>query len=178
MRGARLGIEPRMKKRFLDAGYVLFSVDYRLAPGAKVADMIEDIQDAYAWIRQHGPKLYNIDVGKIPVYGSSAGGYLTLLSGVCFEPKPPVLLSMWGFCDIETGWPTKPDIWTWPKDVTGLDPAYPSEAYDPFCPVRSVTAQYPPTFPMHGENDADVPFQQSVLMNVIGRVKTGHWGAG
>ena len=93
-RGGRLGIHGPMKKRFLDAGYVLVSVDYRLAPEAKVPEIIEDILDAYAWLRRRGPELFNVDVDRIAVFGSSAGAYLTLMSGLRFTPKPVALLSM------------------------------------------------------------------------------------
>jgi dipeptidyl aminopeptidase/acylaminoacyl peptidase len=52
----------------------------------------------------------------------------------------------------------------WPKEVTGHDPDADDKAFDPFCPVRNVTAQYPPTLLLHGESDTDVPYEQSVLM--------------
>jgi acetyl esterase/lipase len=54
---------------------------------------------------------------------------------------------------------------TWPTEVTGHDPDKEPEWFSPFCPIRNVTAGYPPTLLIHGEQDTDVPFEQSVLMS-------------
>jgi acetyl esterase/lipase len=52
----------------------------------------------------------------------------------------------------------------WPREVVGADPDAEPAAFDPFCPVRNVTADYPPTLLLHGDRDTDVPYEQSVLM--------------
>ncbi|MCU1275699.1 MAG: Carboxylesterase LipF [Bryobacterales bacterium] len=52
----------------------------------------------------------------------------------------------------------------WPKEVTGRDPDREPKAFDPWCPIRNVTKEYPPTLLLHGDKDTDVPYQQSVLM--------------
>jgi dipeptidyl aminopeptidase/acylaminoacyl peptidase len=52
----------------------------------------------------------------------------------------------------------------WPREVTGHDPDREPRAFDPFCPVRNVTKDYPPTMLLHGDRDTDVPYQQSVQM--------------
>jgi acetyl esterase/lipase len=53
---------------------------------------------------------------------------------------------------------------TWPKAVSGWDPKSEAEKFYPFMAVKNVTADYPPTLLIHGENDTDVPFEQSTLM--------------
>ena len=53
----------------------------------------------------------------------------------------------------------------WPQEVAGLDPAKNARAFDPFCPIRNVTAQYPPTLLIHGAKDTDVPHEQSADMD-------------
>jgi acetyl esterase/lipase len=53
----------------------------------------------------------------------------------------------------------------WPQEVAGLDPAKDARAFDPFCPTRNVTAQYPPTLLIHGSKDTDVPYEQSADMD-------------
>jgi acetyl esterase/lipase len=53
----------------------------------------------------------------------------------------------------------------WPQEIAGLDPAKDAKAFDPFCPIRNVTAQYPPTLLIHGAKDTDVPFEQSADMD-------------
>ena len=52
----------------------------------------------------------------------------------------------------------------WPKEVARHDPDKDLKAFDLFCPVRNVTKKYPPTLLLHGDQDTDVPYQQSVLM--------------
>jgi dipeptidyl aminopeptidase/acylaminoacyl peptidase len=52
----------------------------------------------------------------------------------------------------------------WPKEVVGVDPAADPRGFDRYCPVRNVTARYPPTILLHGDKDTDVPHDQSVQM--------------
>ncbi|HET7767301.1 MAG TPA: prolyl oligopeptidase family serine peptidase, partial [Chloroflexota bacterium] len=52
----------------------------------------------------------------------------------------------------------------WPQEVAGLDPDKDDKAFDPYCPIRHVTAAYPPTLLLHGTADTDVPYQQSADM--------------
>ena len=53
----------------------------------------------------------------------------------------------------------------WPREVAARDPDREPAAFDAFCPLRNVTADYPPTLLVHGDNDTDVPYEQSVLMD-------------
>jgi acetyl esterase/lipase len=52
----------------------------------------------------------------------------------------------------------------WPREVAGLNPAANPGAFDPFCPIRNVTKDYPPTLLVHGTADTDVPYEQSKQM--------------
>ncbi len=52
----------------------------------------------------------------------------------------------------------------WTKHVTGFDPATERAKLDPYCPVRNVTADYPPTMLIHGTTDTDVPYELSAAM--------------
>jgi acetyl esterase/lipase len=53
----------------------------------------------------------------------------------------------------------------WSKEVTGHDPDRESKAFDAFCPIRNVSAQFPPTMLVHGTKDTDVPYEQSAIMD-------------
>ncbi len=53
----------------------------------------------------------------------------------------------------------------WSREVTGHDPDREPKAFDAFCPLRNVSAAYPPTLFVHGDRDTDVPYEQSVLMD-------------
>lgn len=50
---------------------------------------------------------------------------------------------------------------TWPQEVTGHDPDKEPGWFDAYCPVRNVSAAYPPTLLIHGEEDTDVPCARS-----------------
>ena len=88
--------------------HVLISIDYRLAPQTKLAEIIEDVQDAFRWIHNKGPQLLNIDVEKLVVAGGSAGGYLSLMTGFCVEPRPKALIVLSGYGDITGSWYSRP----------------------------------------------------------------------
>lgn len=205
--GHRGEVPGRVKKHMLDAGYTLVSLDYRLAPETKLPEIIQDVEDAFGWIRRNGPRLFNIDATRVAVIGGSAGGYVTLTAGFRVNPRPTVLLSLWGYGDLIGDWYSKPSphprhqqskmtreeayrqvsgppisdardrkgdggafyqycrqTGSWPEAVSGWDPIKESQRFNPFMPVKNVTAEYPPTAMIHGTNDTDVPYEQSVMM--------------
>jgi acetyl esterase/lipase len=203
--GRRDNIRVRQLERYLEAGFAVVSIDYRLAPETKLADILQDVQDAYDWIRNKGPDLFQIAPDRIAVVGHSAGGYLTLTSGYRFQPRPRALVSFYGYGDITGAWYSQPDPFylkepavskekayqavgrkpvsessreeerwpfylycrqqgLWPTEVAGHDPGSEPRAFDPFCPVRNVSKDYPPTLLLHGDKDTDVPFEQSEEM--------------
>src|SRR4030095_8881967 len=96
-------------KAMLDAGYVVVSIDYRLAPHVKLPTIIEDVRDACNWVRKEGPVLFRIDPDQIFIMGQSAGGYLTQMTGFVVEPRPRALVSFWGYGDIASEWYSRPD---------------------------------------------------------------------
>ena len=203
--GQRGGLNVAQRKRYLDAGHVVVSIDYRLAPETKLAGIIEDLRDAIGWVRSKGPELYEIDPKRVAVVGHSAGGYLTLMAGIAVEPRPQALVAFYGYGDVDGDWYAKPDPFyrkarplvtredayravgtkeiaegdvkgrgefylycrqngLWPRLVVGLDPVRQPREFDRFCPVRNVTGDYPPTLLLHGDQDTDVPHQQSAAM--------------
>lgn len=104
--GGRQGIGPG--RQLLDAGFVVCSIDYRLAPETKLPEIISDIEDAFKWIRANGNEKFNADVSKIAVLGGSAGGHLTFSSGFRVDPPPTVLIAYWGYGDLIGPWLSEP----------------------------------------------------------------------
>ena len=203
--GDRKGTSRMLQGLLLKSGFVVVSIDYRLAPETKLPAIIRDVQDACQWVRKKGPQLFHIDARRIGVAGGSAGGYLTLMTGFCVSPRPRALASFWGYGDIAGAWYSRPDPFyskqpavsteeahgavgsaaiselpgkhnrgrfylycrqqgLWPKEVTGRDPDADPRWFDRFCPVRNVSAQYPPALLVHGAADTDVPYEQSKMM--------------
>ncbi len=97
-----------IRNAMLEAGCVVVSFDYRLAPETKLPEIIGDLEDAFKWLREKGSELFNADINRIAVAGSSAGGYLTQTMGYRLNPRPQVLVSMWGDGDLIGEWYSKP----------------------------------------------------------------------
>jgi acetyl esterase/lipase len=53
----------------------------------------------------------------------------------------------------------------WTTEVSGFEPVRDRDKLTPYCPVRNVSLQYPPTMLVHGTEDTDVPYGQSVAMD-------------
>jgi len=205
--GHRESVKNRVKKMMLDEGYMIISIDYRLAPESKLPTIIEDLEDAFIWIREKGPDLFLVDTSRIAVIGGSAGGYLTLTSGFRCKPRPNVLVAFYGYGDLIGDWYSTPSHHArhneikitkeeayqevngppisdsrhrkgkgghfyqycrqngfWPEGVSGWDPHSEAQKYDPFMPIKNVTSNYPPTMLIHGTEDTDVPYEQSIMM--------------
>ena len=122
--GQRGGPNPEQRKCYLNAGYVIVSIDYRLAPETKLKGIIEDVQDAFHWVREKGAKLYKIDPKRVAVVGHSAGGYLTLMTGFAVEPRPRALVAFYGYGDIDGDWYAKPDPFYRKQPLVTKEEAY------------------------------------------------------
>lgn len=53
----------------------------------------------------------------------------------------------------------------WPQEVAGHDPDSEAQWFEPYCPVRNISAKYPPTVLIHGTADTDVPWDESDAMD-------------
>ena len=118
------GRYPVLTDLYLKAGYTIVSIDYRLAPETKLPGIIEDVQDAWRWVREKAPNLVRIDPERIGVSGGSAGGYLTLMTGFCVQPRPCALVSLYGYGDVVGPWYSRPD------PFYSRQPAVVSHAYE------------------------------------------------
>lgn len=72
------GIQLRM--HLAEAGYVVASIEYRVAPTARFPEPLEDVKSAIRYMRTHAKEL-NIDPDRIGIVGGSAGGYLSAMAG-------------------------------------------------------------------------------------------------
>ncbi len=109
MGGSRNNISKDQLALYLDAGYAVISIDYRLAPETKLPGIISDLEDAFTWVREEAPQRYAINPDRLAVAGHSAGGYLTLMAGFRVQPRPRALVSFYGYGDIVGDWYSKPD---------------------------------------------------------------------
>lgn len=203
--GHRDNLAPWQRDVYLDAGYHLVAIDYRLAPETKLPAIIEDLQDAWRWVRETGPDLFGADPDRIAVVGHSAGAYLTLMAGFRLEPRPRALVAFYGYGDLLGEWHLRADLgyWSqppvsteeawaavgkteipgthdnetrikfffwcrqqglWSQHVIGLEGDEHKAALPGFSPIHNITADYPPTLLIHGDQDAGVPYRESLKM--------------
>ena len=66
--------------RMTERGYAVASINYRLSWEARFPAQIEDCKAAIRWLRANASR-HNLDVDRIGVWGSSAGGHLAALVG-------------------------------------------------------------------------------------------------
>lgn len=79
------------------SGCVVVSVDYRLAPEVKSAQIFDEAFAAYRWVREHGAD-WGIDTQRLAVGGDSAGGNLSIAVGLsCREQgyRQPEFQLLW-----------------------------------------------------------------------------------
>lgn len=120
--GSKKNIVPQQIELFLNAGYSIMSIDYRLAPETKLEKIIEDVRDAIKWLKINGDK-YKLDPSKIAVYGNSSGGYLGLVSGT-FQEKPNAIISFYGYGDISDDWYSEPSDFYLKMPIVSKDQAH------------------------------------------------------
>jgi len=75
-----------LRKGFVNRGYAIASINYRLSSHATFPAQIEDCKSAIRWLRAHA-KEYGLDVSRFGVWRSSAGGHLAALIGTTGDLK-------------------------------------------------------------------------------------------
>ena len=85
---SKSGSEAYVADFLAPAGYVVFSVNYRLAPKYPYPYMVQDVQRAVRFIRFNA-KQWNADPDKIALVGGSAGGFLSNMVGLLNAPGNP-----------------------------------------------------------------------------------------
>jgi acetyl esterase/lipase len=171
--------------RFLQKGFVVASINYRLTHEAIFPAQIHDCKAAIRWLRDNSEK-YHIDAERIGVWGSSAGGHLVALLGTSGDVKQLEVDSVdseqssrvQAVCDffgptdflqmdahaLATA-PFKHDAPNSPESLLIGGPIQDNqEATAAANPVTYVSSDDPPFLIVHGDQDPLVPIHQSRLL--------------
>jgi len=153
-------------------GFVVASVNYRLAPQYVWPAQIEDVKCAIRYLRASAAT-YGIDTTRIGAWGSSAGGHLVSMLGTAgpsagydvgqyLDQSSAVqaVVDEWGPADLTApGWgPYASQVIT---QVFGVAPGQPSSVLRAASPVAYVAANDPPFLIIQGVADSTVPASQS-----------------
>jgi acetyl esterase/lipase len=154
-------------RRLAERGMTAVAISYRLAPQYKFPAQIDDCKAAVRWMRTEAAK-WKIDPEHIGGFGYSAGAQLVALLGTT-----DVRDGLEGLADPASAPSTRLqavsaggapcDFRPIPPDIDGLSfwlgntPGEAPEQYRRASPAAFVTADDPPMFFFHGENDDLVP---------------------
>lgn len=101
--GTRNDINKKQVELYNKNGYHVLSIAYRLAPETKLPEIVSDIRDSLVWVKEELTQHIAYDQNKVIVIGSSAGGYLALMTGT-LDVKPAAIVSFYGYGSILGEW--------------------------------------------------------------------------
>jgi acetyl esterase/lipase len=185
---------------WVDSGYSVASIDYRLSQQKKWPAQIQDVKAAVRWLRSNADA-FSLDTGRIVVWGASAGAHLAsmlaltqradALDGTVGDyPDAPNhvrgVIDFYGPSNFLEPIPRRWTPWSSVGELLGcgvrkcMDRAYWAS------PVSYVNPGDPPFLIVHGTQDTIVPVSQSILLDSLLRaarvpvefhkVEEGHGG--
>lgn len=150
-----------MAAAWLQKGWAFASLDYPLAPGASIEDMVEACRRGVAMLRDTASE-HRLD-GRIHLGGHSAGAQLALMS--CLgEGRPRCIDSLWLISGI---YDLRPLVGTYINEPLGLNDER-AERLSPLC--RDLKG-LPPLKLVHGELDPPVFRAQGKQLEEVARAK-------
>jgi acetyl esterase/lipase len=156
---------------YLQRGYAVASINYRLSQHALFPAQIEDCKAAVRWLRAHAAH-YGYDPDRIAAGGGSAGGHLALLLGLSAGVNE-LEGTVGGHTNISSSVKAVVDLYG-PTDLTEMrrhrEGRNRPETVDPALlvhasPLTYLTAKDPPVLILHGSEDRTVPVEQSRLLH-------------
>ena len=170
---------------YLSLGWAVINVEYRLASNSPAPAAVEDCRCALRWVAYHA-KEYSLDTSKIVLTGTSAGGHLSLITGMlpaqsvfdrqcptegdakwrdATEPKINVaaIINWYGITDVADlidGPNAKHYAIEWFGSMSNRE-----ELARQLSPINYVRAGLPPILTFHGDQDDIVPYNQAVRLH-------------
>jgi acetyl esterase/lipase len=172
---------------YLSMGWNVINVEYRMAKNSLAPAAVEDCRCSLRWVTYHA-KDYNIDTSKIVLTGTSAGGHLSLISGMLpagnvFDRQCPTAgQGKWNS-------PTEPEIkvaaivnWFGIADVAEIVDGPNAKHYamewlgsrsdridlaKQLSPINYVRPGVPPVITIQGDKDDIAPYDATVRMHAL-----------
>ena len=164
---------------YLERGWRVVNVEYRMASNSLAPGAVEDTRCALRWIVRNA-KQWNFDTSKIILTGQSAGGHLSLITGMlpdgtpldnrCYADakygdvpiKVAAIVNWYGISDVNDliqGPNLKNYAAMWMGSMSNA--AEVAKSVSPFTYVRP---GLPPIITIHGDKDDVVPYTQATRL--------------
>ncbi len=141
-----------------NGGYVVFAIDYRHAPNVRWPVLLEDVDAALLWIRDHARE-YGGDDARVVLMGRSAGGHLALMAAYSHPPIPVRgVISYYGPADLPSSYRDPPhpdpiDVRATMRTLMGGPLDQMPDAYAAASPISLATPNQPPTLLVYAGAD-------------------------
>ncbi len=159
---------------FLEKGWRVVNVEYRMASNSLAPAAVEDTRCALRWVFRNA-KQWNFDTSKIVLTGHSAGGHLSLITGMlpdgtgldnnCYgDEKVSVaaIINWYGITDVNDmiqGKNLKNYAVMWMGSQTNA-----AEIAERVSPLTYIRKDLPPILTIHGDKDDVVPYSQATRL--------------
>ncbi len=165
---------------YLERGWRVVNAEYRMASNSLAPAAVEDTRCALRWIYRNAAQ-YKFDTSKIILTGHSAGGHLSLITGMlpektpldnrCYaDPKfgdvpmkPAAIVNWYGISDVND-LIQGPNVKNYAMMWIGAMPNA-AEVAKSVSPLTYVRAGLPPILTFHGDQDPVVPYSQATRLH-------------
>jgi len=170
---------------YLAMGWSAVNVEYRTGHQSPAPAAVEDTRCALRWVGYHARE-YSLDPSKFVLTGTSAGGHLSLITGMlpantvfdhqCTiqgddrwntatvpEPKVAAIVNWFGISDVADlldGPNARNYVREWFGSMSNAE-----QLAKQVSPINYVRAGLPPIITIHGENDDVAPYNHSVRLH-------------
>ena len=168
-------------KTLVDQGYAMASINYRLSTEAIFPAQIHDIKAAIRYLRANA-KSFGLSAKNVILWGSSAGGHLVALAGLSngdkylegvlgnyqsFSSDVQGIIDFYGPTNLESildqSTPHGLEVRIPALQLLyGADPLTSKDIAKKCSPIQYVDADDPAIFIAHGDQDNQVPINQSI----------------
>ncbi len=173
--GGNKNVRPLYFLPYLEMGWAVVNVGYRLARVSLAPGAVEDCRCALRWVIQNADR-YNFDTDKIVLTGRSAGGHLSLITGMlpasssldrrCLGQdnlKVAAIVNWFGITDVDDlleGKNMQSYAVTWLGSQGDRH-----EIAKRVSPLNYVRPGLPPVLTIHGDADTVVPYEHAVRLH-------------
>ena len=161
---------------YLEMGFAAVNVEYRLGRVSRAPAAVEDCRCALRWVIANAEK-YGFDSERLVVTGASAGGHLSLTTGMLpasagmdydcpgrEDLKVAAVINYFGITDVNDLAAGKPNEKSYAVAWLGGRPDREATARR-VSPIHYVRKGLPPILTIHGDADSIVPYAHAVELH-------------